>query len=153
MMRKYSIKPMRARANIRGASHRESISRGRAYPTPRYGAFLASGSSPGSPEDPARQVPARYEDVRCCNASSRSLRIVRRCASDNGINQSRYSRRAVPIDALAERIRLRTPNGRSQYLDSEGSDRNRRVAWEDPIAIVNQVAMPSSIPEVGELPY
>ena len=49
-------------------------------------------------------------------------------------------------DALAERIRLRTRNGGSQYLDSQGSDRIVKVLGEDPISIVDQVAMPSSSP-------
>src|SRR4030095_12332642 len=48
-------------------------------------------------------------------------------------------------DPLSDYVRLRTRNGRSQYLDSQGSDRIIEVLGEDPISIVDQVAMPSSI--------
>ena len=69
VVRKYSIKLLRVRANIRGASHRGPISRGQAHPSPSDGGVLASGWFHASPGDPAHQVPARYADVRRCNVS------------------------------------------------------------------------------------
>src|ERR1700724_4704377 len=56
-------------ASIRDASHRGSISRGQAHPSPSDGGVLASGWFHASPRDPAHQVPARYADVRRCNVS------------------------------------------------------------------------------------
>jgi hypothetical protein len=46
--------------------------------------------------------PARLDRAPCvgalgCNDPPQALRIDRRCASDSGINQSRHSRRIVPI--------------------------------------------------------
>ena len=46
--------------------------------------------------------------------------------------------------ALANRIGLRTRNGRSQYLNAQSPDRIVEVLGEDLVSIVDRVAMASS---------
>ena len=42
-------------------------------------------------------------------------------------------------DPLADRVRLRARDGRSQHFDAQGSDRTSQVPGEDRVTIVNQV--------------
>jgi hypothetical protein len=96
----------------------------------------------------------RIRHTRSERAMRTSAVVMRHPTSENR-TKMRFGHRDQPIqalspcrsdDPLAQRIRLRARNGGSQYFDSQGSDRIVEALGEDPISIVDQVAMPSSIP-------
>ena len=143
VVRKYPITRPQARMNIHDATHPTPISRARRGPRQYDVEIVESGTRQISVAGRARPVLAPYEDATCCNGPPRSLRIDRRCASEIGISQSRHSRRIVPINAFADRVRHRAARRRLQHPQPEPFDGFIQALREDAVPIVDQIAVGS----------
>lgn len=88
--------PVTFRANIHDASRPAPI--GRALQAARrYDVAVLDPRPTSGLGDQERRDPGTYVGVRSCNDPPMTFRIDRRCDSDSGINQSKHSRRIVPM--------------------------------------------------------
>src|SRR4029450_9214849 len=87
----------------------------------------------------------RWEDVHLCNLRP-TISELTADGPETG-ESSNQGTLCVPFQSHVRKSNWpRTRNGGSQYLDAQGSDQIVEVLGEDPISVMDQIAMPSSIP-------
>ncbi|MDB5925573.1 MAG: hypothetical protein JWN13_4509 [Betaproteobacteria bacterium] len=97
VMRQTIARSPALRGNTRDASHPRSISQARMHPPPIDVGIVTSGSARVAAEDLEHRGPGCCVVYRGCNALPRISELSAEAGRISGINQSRHSRRSVPI--------------------------------------------------------